>query len=73
MISFYEFIARRRKPTLPDPVTMMRMLSIDPEGSPDEIQVMRMVKQMKKQAAARPIRGSGPGLSSPPRSGPTGV
>lgn len=72
MIDFYEFIARRRKPTLPDPVTMLRMLSIDPEG-PHEVEVMRLTKAMKKQAAARPSRGSGPGLSSPPRSGPTGV
>jgi hypothetical protein len=69
VIDFFEFIAQKQKPRLPDPVTMLRMLSIDPEG-PDEIQVMKMVKQMKKQAAAIPSRGSGPGLSSPPRSGP---
>jgi hypothetical protein len=72
VIDFFEFIALKQKPRLPDSLTMMRKLSIDPEG-PDEIQVMKMVKQMKKQAAALPIRGSGPGLSSPPRSGPTGV
>jgi hypothetical protein len=50
MINFYEFLSRRQKPTLPDPVTMLAKLGISPDV-PHEIEVMRMVKQMKKADA----------------------
>jgi hypothetical protein len=53
VIDFFEFVARRRKPTLPDPATMLTKLGITP-GVPHEIDVMKMVKQMKKAAIATP-------------------
>lgn len=47
MIDFYEFIAGRKKPVLPDPETMLSRMGISPDV-PHEIDVMRMVKQLKQ-------------------------
>jgi hypothetical protein len=50
MIDFYEFIAGRKKPVLPDPATMLAKLGISPDV-PHEVEVMRMVKRMKRADA----------------------
>lgn len=57
MIDFYEFIARRQRPRLPDPATMLTKLGITPDV-PHEIDVMRMVKQMKQADAQGKTRPS---------------
>jgi hypothetical protein len=68
MIDFYEFIAGRKKPVLPDPATMLAKLGISPDV-PHEIEILRMTKQMKKadaqtkmkpSAASRTVRLSQP-------------
>ena len=48
MIDFYEFIAGREKPVLPDPATMLARLGITPDV-PHEIVILRMTKQMKRR------------------------
>jgi hypothetical protein len=50
MMTFYEFIAQRRKPTLPDPVTMLAKLGISPDV-PHDIEILRMTKAMKRADA----------------------
>jgi len=44
VIDFYEFLVGRRKMILPDPVTMLVMLGIDPTG-PHEVEVVRLVER----------------------------
>ena len=50
MISFYEYLAKQKAVGLPDSATMLAKLGITPDV-PHEIDVMRMVKQMKRQPA----------------------
>lgn len=57
MISFYEFIARRQKPRLPDPAMMLTKLGITPDV-PHEIDILRMTKQMKQADAQAKLRPS---------------
>jgi hypothetical protein len=48
-MNFYKYVAWRQRAALPDPVTMLTRLGIDPEG-PSEVEVMRLTKQMKADA-----------------------
>jgi hypothetical protein len=50
MIDFYEFIAGRKKPVLPDPATMLAKLGITPDV-PHDIEILRMTKQMTRADA----------------------
>jgi hypothetical protein len=71
VIDFFEFIARRRKPTLPNPATMLAKLGIT-HDVPHEIDVQMLVKHMKKTATVTPggptVEGSedGQGPDRPP-------
>lgn len=59
MMSFFEYAAWRQRTGLPDAETMLRRAGIDPHG-PHEIEVLRLVKQMKKADAQAPsITSSG--------------
>jgi hypothetical protein len=53
MTDFYEFLSHRKKLSLPDALTLMAMIGIDPLG-PHEIDVQRAVKRKKKAAEKAP-------------------
>lgn len=53
MKTFMEFVAWRKKSGLPDSVTLMAKMGIDPHG-PHEVDFMRMMKDGKKRAAQAP-------------------
>lgn len=57
MISFYEFLGRQKGVGLPDPATMLAKLGITPDV-PHEIDLMRMVKQMKQADAQAKMKPS---------------
>jgi hypothetical protein len=57
MIDFFEFIAGRKKPVLPDPATMLARLGITPDVL-HEIEILRMTKKMKKADAQGKMRHS---------------
>lgn len=62
MMSFMEFLAQSRKMAMPDARTMLAKAGIDLHG-PHEIEVMRLVKAMKKCTSSGPNRTSAEGAS----------
>ncbi len=66
-MTFFEYIARQPGISLPDGETLLRMIGVSPTG-PHEIDVMRMVKQWKKQAPTTAMAPSRYAFPSPRRS-----
>ena len=67
MMTFYEYAAWRRKTTLPNAATLLALAGVPPEV-PHEVEVMRLVKAMKRavertspRGASGTVAGSRPG------------